>query len=211
MKPDLTIFRDAQKQMTRPGSQVHWTRLIITIAVFIGLSFGLAALLSFIKSRLDINLLEFELLAYGSVFIATMVANATIVAPVPFAIAIMLSAARDFNPIIVALCAATGGTIGELSGYYAGRLGRKIAIPESIVGYQKVERWVNKYGFWAITVLAFQPVIPFDIGGMVAGVAKMPLYKFMPALWIGKFPKYIILLYVGLGIFNFLPSWITGG
>jgi uncharacterized membrane protein YdjX (TVP38/TMEM64 family) len=211
MKPDLTIFRDAQKQMTRQGSHVHWTRLIITIAVFIGLSFGLAALLSFIKSRLDINLLEFELLAYGSVFIATMVANATIVAPVPFAIAIMLSAAKDFNPIIVALCAATGGTIGELSGYYAGRLGRKIAIPESIVGYQKIERWINKYGFWAITVLAFQPVIPFDIGGMVAGVAKMPLYKFMPALWIGKFPKYIVLLYVGLGIFNFLPSWITGG
>jgi membrane protein YqaA with SNARE-associated domain len=110
----------------------------------------------------------------------------------------------------VALCAATGGSLGELSGYYAGRLGRKIAIPESIIGYKKIEHWVNRYGVFAIMLLAFQPVIPFDIGGLVAGAAQMPIYKFLPSLWIGKFPKYLILIYAGLGIFKFLPSWLTG-
>lgn len=209
MKPDLSFFRDAKDSMTRPGSQVHWVKLLIALAGLVAVSFAFAAGMSFVKSRLNINLYEFELLAYLSVFLATLIANMTIVAPVPFAIAIMIGAARDFNPIIVALCGATGGSLGELSGYYAGRLGRKIAIPESIIGYKKIESWVNKHGFWAIMVLAFQPIIPFDIGGIVAGVAKMPIYKFLPALWIGKFPKYVILVYVGLGVFQFLPSWLT--
>lgn len=207
----MTVLRDARDMVTRPGSQVHWIKLLIAFVGLIALSFGVAALLNFVKARLDINLFEFELLAYFSVFIASLLANATIVAPVPFAVAIMISAAQAFNPVIVALCAATGGTLGELSGYYAGRLGRKIAIPDSIIGYRRIEHWINKYGILAVTGLAFQPIIPFDIGGLIAGAAQMPLYKFIPALWIGKFPKYLLLTYAGLGLINFFPPWLTGG
>jgi membrane protein YqaA with SNARE-associated domain len=206
----MTKLQDAKDLVLKPGSQVHWLKLVIAIAGLILLSFAFSALLQFLKSRLNLNLYEFELLAYGSVFIAALLANMTIIAPVPFAVAIMATAAKDFNPILVALCAATGGSLGELSGYYAGRWGKKIAIPDSIVGYKKVEHWINKYGFWAITVLAFQPVIPFDVGGLVAGVTRMPLHKFLPALWIGKFPKYVLLTYAGLGLINFLPSWLFG-
>ena len=133
----------------------------------------------------------------------------TIMAPVPFAVAIMVSAAKEFNPVLVALCAATGGSLGELSGYYAGRLGKSIAIPDSIIGYKRLEQWLQKYGVWAIMVLAFQPIIPFDVGGIFAGVSKMPLRKFLPALWIGKFPKYVLMTYAGLGLINFFPSWMS--
>jgi membrane protein YqaA with SNARE-associated domain len=211
MEKPNTILKEARSLVTRPGSQVHWVRLIFAFVALLAISFAFSFLLRTAQEKLDINLYAFELLAYTSVFAAALIANATIIAPVPFAIAIMATAAQNFNPVIVALCAATGGTLGELSGYYAGRLGRKIAIPDSIVGYSKIETWINKYGVWAISVLAFQPVIPFDIGGLVAGAAKMPLYKFLPALWVGKFPKYLLFTYAGLGLFNFLPSWITGG
>jgi membrane protein YqaA with SNARE-associated domain len=206
----MTVIKDAKDLMTRPGSQVHWVRLIIAFASLIALSFGFVALLSLVRTKLDLNLFGFEFLGYFSVFIISMVASMTIIAPVPFAIAIMVSASQVFNPILIAFFAALGGTIGELSGYYAGRLGKKIAIPDSIVGYKKIEYWINKYGVWAIMVLAFQPIIPFDIGGLIAGAAKMPLIKFMPSSFAGKFPKYILLTYVGLGIINFLPlpSWL---
>jgi uncharacterized membrane protein YdjX (TVP38/TMEM64 family) len=144
-------------------------------------------------------------------FFFSLLANMTIIAPVPFAIGFMVGVAQQpqFNPIMVALCGAVGGPLGEMSGYYAGRLGKKIAIPDSIVGYKKVEGWINKYGFWAITVLALQPVIPFDVGGLIAGLAKMPLHKFLPALFIGKFPKYILLVYAGMGLIQFLPDWLS--
>jgi len=204
----MTIFKDAQNAVTQPGSNIHWVRLLITLIGIVVLSFGLMSLINYAEARLNIDVYKLAWLAYVSVFAISLVANMTVIAPVPFAVAIMATAAQDFNPVLVALCAAVGGSIGELSGYYAGRLGRKIAIPDNIVGYQKVEYWINKYGFWAIMIIAFQPIIPFDVGGLIAGVGKMPLIKFLPALFIGKFPKYIILTYAGLGIVNFLPSWL---
>jgi len=185
--------------------------LVIAFIGLIGISFAFAFLLSLAKSRLNINLYEYELLACISVFVATLLANMTIIAPVPFAVAIMATAAQDFNPVLIALAAALGGTIGELSGYYAGRWGRKIAIPESIVNNEKIEQWIRKYGVWAIMVLAFQPIIPFDMGGLVAGAVRMPIQYFIPALFAGKFPKYILLTYAAVGIINFmhLPSWLS--
>jgi membrane protein YqaA with SNARE-associated domain len=207
MKKRMTVFKDAKEMVTRPGSQVHWVRLVITFGVLVALSYGFVRLLQFV----DLNrfpLYEIASLAYISVFVASLVANLTIIAPVPFAIVIIITAATKFNPWIIALCAASGGAIGELSGYYAGRLGKKIAIPDSIFAYHRIEGWVNKYGFWAIMVIAFQPIIPFDIGGLIAGTAQMPLYKFLPALWLGKFPKYLLFAYAGVGAINFLPHWL---
>ncbi|MCK4331648.1 MAG: VTT domain-containing protein, partial [Dehalococcoidia bacterium] len=90
---------------------------------------------------------------------------------------------------------------------YAGYLGKRIAIAEKMAGYDRVADWMNRYGLWAIFFLAFQPVIPFDIGGLVAGGARMPLYKFLPALWAGKFLKYIGFCYSGIGLIHFLPFW----
>jgi membrane protein YqaA with SNARE-associated domain len=208
MKKPITILKDTRDMVTKPGSNVHWVKLLIAFGGLIAISFGLAALMNLAKNRLNIDLFQFELLAYVSVFAAALIANLTIIAPVPFAIAVMVSAAQNFNPVIVSLCAAAGGTIGELSGYYAGYWGRKIAISDSIVGYKRIEGWVNKYGPWAIVVIAFQPIIPFDMGGIIAGAAKMPIYKFLPALFAGKFPKYLILTYVGLGAISFLPAWL---
>jgi membrane protein YqaA with SNARE-associated domain len=205
----VTLFRDARDLVTRQGSQVHWVKLVMAFVGLVVLSFGFASLLSFIKSRININLFQFELLAYVSVFGTSLLANLTIIAPVPFAVAIMATAAKEFNPILVALFAALGGSLGELSGYYAGRLGKKIAIPDSIIGYKRVEHWIEKYGVWALSVLAFQPIIPFDIGGLIAGAAQMPVHKFLPAVFAGKFPKYILLTYAALGLVNFLPSWIS--
>jgi membrane protein YqaA with SNARE-associated domain len=203
----MSMFKDAKALVTSRDSRVHWVKLLIGLAGLIAVSFGFAALLQFLRVKLNLDLYQFEIIAYTAVFVSALLANMTIIAPVPFAIAIMLTAARDFNPVIVALMGALGGSLGEMSGYVAGRLGRKIAIPESLVAYQRVERWIHKYGFWAIWVLAFQPIIPFDIGGLVAGAAKMPIRIFLPALFAGKFPKYVLLTYAGLGIINFLPSW----
>jgi uncharacterized membrane protein YdjX (TVP38/TMEM64 family) len=33
----------------------------------------------------------------------------------------------------------------------------------------------------------------------------MPVRKFLPALILGKIPKYIIIVYAGLGVIRFIP------
>jgi len=200
-------LEESRPTVMKSGNNIRWGTLILAFIGLIVISYGFVYLLQFIDLS-EFPLYDYSLAAYLAVFLTSLIANLTIIAPVPFALVIVITAATKFNPWIIALCAATGGTIGEMSGYYAGRLGKKIAIPDSIVAYHKIEGWVNKYGFWAIMLLAFQPIIPFDIGGLVAGTAKMPLFYFLPALWLGKFPKYLLFAFAGVGVINFLPGWL---
>lgn len=169
------------------------------------LSFGLAFLFQDLVTSFHFPLYHFAWLAYLTVFVTSLISNLTILAPVPFAISIMIAAATKWNPVLIALFASIGGSLGELSGYYAGYLGRKVAIPESVISHSRVESWLQQYGVWAILFLAFQPIIPFDIGGLMAGAAKMPLHQFLPALWGGKFTKYVIITYSGIELTHLLP------
>ena len=185
--------------------RIHWIKLTVAFIILIALSFGLSYLLQNLVAKAQFALRDFGWLAYLIVFGTSLVSNLTIIAPVPFAVSIMVAAATEWNPVLIALLAGIGGGIGELSGYYAGYFGRKIAISDGMIGRGRIEGWIQRYGAWAIFVIALQPVIPFDIGGLIAGAAKMPVRKFLPALIAGRFIKYTILIYAGLGLINFLP------
>jgi len=189
------------------SNQINWLRLAISLIGLIGLSFGLAYLLQDLGLSRHLPLDEFAWLAYLSVFVGVLLCSLTIIVPVPVGTSIMIAAATRWNPVMVALAASIGGTLGELSGYYAGYLSKRIAITENVIGYNRVLGWMQRYGVWAICFLALQPIIPFDIGGLIAGAARMPLWKFLPALWVGKFPKGIMLCYFGIGLIHFLPFW----
>lgn len=183
----------------------RWLRLAILFIILIAVSIGLAFLFNYLLSPLKTRLQDFAWMAYLIVFGTNLLANLTVVAPVPIGASIMVTAAGFYNPILIALVAAIGGTLGELSGYYAGSLGKKVAFDDYPEAYDRVAGWVNRYGFWAIAVIAFQPVIPFDMAGLVAGASKMPAPKFLLACFIGKFPKYIILCYFFAEMKHFLP------
>ncbi|HSW58575.1 MAG TPA: VTT domain-containing protein [Dehalococcoidales bacterium] len=210
MRKPGQIIKDTHKLVTNRKSQVHWVRLLLTAVFLLAASFGLSTLLNSLADNFDLHQMQFELLVYVSIFVISLLANVTIIMPVPFAMIIMMTASELYSPYLVALCGAAGGTIGEISGYYAGRWGRKIALPEGILSYSRIESWVKKHGSWAIILIALQPVIPFDVGGIIAGAARMPLYKFLPSLFIGKLVKYVIivLLWVHLGISGELPGWV---
>lgn len=189
---------------------VRWLKLVAALIALAVISFLLAYFFNRLADSLHLPLYQYALVAYLVVFVVALVANLTVLAPVPIAVSVMITVAQNWNPVLAALAAAMGGTIGELSGYYAGLAGRKISIGSDFGGFERVESWINRWGAWAIVFLAFQPVIPFDVGGLIAGAAKMPMRKFLPALFAGKFPKYLLLAYAGIGLINFLPrSWFS--
>ena len=190
-------------------NQINWLRVAISLVGLIGLSFSLAYFLEQLEPRHYLPLDEFAWLAYLSIFATTLVCSLTIIAPVPVATSTMIAAATRWNPIMVSLAASIGGTLRELSGYYAGYLGRGIAIAEYVIVYNRVVGWIDQYGVWAICFLALQPIIPFGIGGLIAGAARMPLWKFLPALWAGQFPKCVILCYFGIGIIHSCLSGLS--
>ncbi|MFC1967076.1 VTT domain-containing protein [Chloroflexota bacterium] len=200
-----TTADDTESAAKRRKKRVYWLRLASTLFIAIAISLGLSYLLQKFVFNLNFPVNQLAWLAYLTVFGLSVMANLSVIVPVPIAVSVMIAVATSWNPVLTALAAATGGSIGELSGYYAGYLGKKLAIPEDLIGYRRIESWVHRYGMWAIFFLAIQPIIPFDIGGFVAGAARMPIRQFLPALWLGKFPKYLILTYAGLGLINWLP------
>jgi uncharacterized membrane protein YdjX (TVP38/TMEM64 family) len=183
---------------------IRWTKLGLIFIAFLIVSFGLGYLirisLSSYNIPMDIPLWSALLIVFGILAII----NISFI-PLPFGISIMLAAAAHWNPVLVALAGSLGASLGEFSGYFFGYLGKRVAINENTPGYKMVQGWIQRYGMWAIAFLSFQPVIPFELAGFVAGVAKMPVRQFLPAILIGKFPKYLILIYLGTSLLHFFP------
>lgn len=105
-----------------------------------------------------------------------------------------------FNPFWVAIAAGAGAAFGELSGYLAGFSGQGII--EKKKNYDKVLAWMRKYGDITILVLAFIPNPLFDMAGLIAGVLKMPVWKFLAYCIVGKILKMMVFAYVGEGLFS---------
>ena len=183
----------------------RWVRLGVLFLILIAVSFGLAALFDYLLSPLKDELKSLAWLAYLIVFAANLLLNLTVIAPVSVGAAIMLAAAKMYPPALIALFAAAGGTLGELGGYYAGTLGKKVLVNEYPEAYDRVTGWVKRYGVWAISFLAFQPILPFDIAGLVAGASRMRASRFLLACFLGKFPKYLIIIYFFTQVTDFIP------
>jgi membrane protein YqaA with SNARE-associated domain len=116
----------------------------------------------------------------------------------------MMAAAKYWDPVLVALTASVAGTLGEITGYYAGYWGKRIAHLENIPGYQRLVGWMNKHGPWGIFLISAQPILPFDVAGLLAGASKLPLWKFLLPCWAGRFPKYLVACYLGPAVLNIL-------
>lgn len=189
--------------------QKRWIMLTLYGAGIIALSVALAYLLQYLIVHFNISLGDFAPGAYSVVFLISFLSNASILVPVvALHIPIMITAASQWDPVLVALIASVAGTLGEMTGYYAGYLGKRIAITRDIPGYHRFVDWVNRYGLLAIFLFSLQPVLPFDIAGLTAGVSRLPLWKFLLPCWAGKFLKYIVFCYFGFRLLHFLPLWL---
>ena len=146
-----------------------------------------------------------ELQAYGypGIFLFSILANATILIPVPGVIFTSAMGAV-FNPLFVSIAAGSGAALGELSGYLAGFSGQ--AVVEDTERYRRVVRWMEKYGDLTILFLAFIPNPLFDLAGILAGVLKMPVWTFLAYCLIGKVLKMMMFAYAGDWIMNLIDK-----
>jgi len=186
----------------------RWLKMALYVAILVGVSIGLWYLFDGLCQHFGISdktLERFASTGYLVVFAISLAFNALIGVPVYIHIGIMVKAAELWNPVLVALAASVGGVLGEMSGYYAGYLGKRIAQLENIPGYQRLVGWMNKHGPWGIFLISAQPILPFDVAGLLAGASKMPLWKFLLPCWAGRFLKYLLVCYFGGAVLHLLP------
>ncbi len=182
-----------------------WLLATIYAVIILGVSVGLYFLLRYLMAYFDLSVEGLATTAYLVVFLTTLISNASIIIPVPIFVAVMIAAASKWDPVIVALVASTAGALGEISGYYAGYLGKKILVTEATPGYEKLVGWMKRRGPLAVFLLSLQPILPFDIAGLISGASRIPLWKFLLPCWAGKFPKYLLGCYLGGVVLNILP------
>ena len=177
--------RETQGKPRRSKFQINALRILALLAVI-----GLTVFIYILRDRVR----DFAAFGYPGIFIIALLANATVLLPAP-GVAIIYAMGAIFNPFGVGLAAGTGGAIGELSGYLAGFSGQ--AVIERTDVYDRIKPWVKKYGGWAIMVLSAIPNPFFDVAGIAAGLAKMPVQTFLVFTWIGQLIKMTLFALAG--------------
>jgi uncharacterized membrane protein YdjX (TVP38/TMEM64 family) len=145
-----------------------------------------------------------EVYGYPGIFILSIIANATIILPVP---GVLITSAMGvvFDPFWVAVAAGAGAGIGELTGYLAGFSGRRVI--EKVGWHERMVKWMKKYGDPTILVLALIPNPAFDLAGISAGMLKLPIWRFLIWCILGKILKMLVFAYGGATISHWFSSF----
>jgi len=168
---------------------------ILAIAAVIGITVYIYSIRDHVE--------EFAAYGYPGIFLVMLMANATVILPAP-GVAVVFAMGAVFNPLGVAFAAGAGGAIGELTGYLTGFSGQ--AIVENTKIYNRLLPWIKKYGAWVILVLSAFPNPFFDMAGIAAGIARIPLWQFLLACWVGQTIKMALFAYAGA----YSIDWIAG-
>jgi len=168
-----------------PTGRLRIVQILAVIAILAAL--GAAV---YFRNRLQ----ELEQYGYAAVFLVGLVSNATIIFPIP-GLAVSSVMGGVFDPWIVGLIGGLGQALGELTSYMAGYSGQ--ALVDGNPTYDRLTRWMQRYGALTIFVLAIIPNPIFDLGGMAAGTLRFPLWKFLVSCTAGKVIKNVIFALAG--------------
>ena len=182
-----------------PGGPRSKRKLNILRVVILLLVIGLTVLLVIYREEIQ----SLKAFGYPGIFLFSILANATIIIPVP-GVVFTSAMGAVYNPLWVSIAAGAGAALGELTGYLAGFSGQ--AVVEDSHRYERVVHWMEKYGDITILVLAFIPNPLFDLAGIVAGILKMPVWKFLTFCVIGKILKMMMFAYAGSWVMQFLEQ-----
>lgn len=131
---------------------------------------------------------------YAGIFLLSAIGNASLVLPLP-AVATAFVGGGAFNPLAVGVVAASGATIGELTGYLVGASGQAAIANHKL--YDRVDGWMRRHGLMTLFALAAVPNPFFDIAGITAGALRFPVRHFLLTTWAGKIVKLLAIAYLG--------------
>jgi uncharacterized membrane protein YdjX (TVP38/TMEM64 family) len=150
---------------------------------------------------------ELERYGYAAVFLVGLVSNATLILPVP-GLAVSSVLGSVFNPWIIGIVAGIGQALGELTGYMAGYSGHTWV--DDYPRYDRLVRWMQRYGVFTIFLLALLPNPIFDVAGMIAGVLRLGVWRFLLSCAAGKVIKNIGFAVAGFYGIGALFPWPSG-
>lgn len=124
--------------------------------------------------------------AYLGAFVVMLIANATVIVPVPWPAVLIPIAQQSQSLALVILAGALGSAVGESTSFVIGRSGR------GIVEDTRFYRWTQRqlqhpWRAWVVLFLLSAPPNPlFDVAGLTAGAVGLPYWLFFTAVFLGR-------------------------
>ncbi|MBM3670466.1 MAG: DedA family protein [Actinobacteria bacterium] len=141
----------------------------------------------------------------GSVYIGSFLlaffTNFTVAVPIPYNPIILQMMETTSMPWLVAITTAAGATLGETSGFLAGRAGK------GTFEGTKFANWMTKQlshpvrAFVVLFLISAPPFPAFDVAGVVSGAVGVPAKVFYPAVFLGRLTRFLL--------FAAFTTWIT--
>jgi membrane protein YqaA with SNARE-associated domain len=133
---------------------------------------------------ISVNPEPFLKTGYLGVFVYGMLGPVTMIIPVM---------SQHLNLYVLSAVASAGIVINDTLAYIVGR-NADVFIQKS-KKVLLVERWVSKYGVFALLAISILP-IPYDFIGLIVGYLDLSFKKYAIPLFIGKFIRFVL---IGLG------------
>jgi membrane protein YqaA with SNARE-associated domain len=198
--------------------QVFAVSLVLIFIYWIILMLNLGSA-SFLSNLFEWITEDAIVLGYPGTFLVSLLGSASVVVEVPFAgVPFVLGGLREgitgpflFDPWLLGLLSGVGATIGDMTSYALGYLGRRVVDEVNTQGFSK---FVNDYPRAtpvAVFILASTP-LPLDPAVVALGVARYSWWKlFLPCLvgeivfltvvsWAGRLSLDWFLGILGIGV-----------
>ena len=159
-------------------------RKIAEIVLVVGIT-ALSVTVFLLRNRIE----SVGTIGYVGLFLLCFLANATVFLPAP-SLMIAASCALIMQPLLVALVAALGSTLGEFVGYAFGSATKNLS-PKFRTLLEKLQQKVPNETL-LVFILAALPLPLFDVVGVYSGGTKMQIWKFFLACFAGKCIKMLV-------------------
>lgn len=119
--------------------------------------------------------------------------------PVPYTIFILILSTK-LDPLLLALASGAGAGIGELSGYYLGKLGRRMISEERLRRMEKLKHLLSKYPLLFAFIFSLSP-LPDDLLFIPLGILNYPVFPILLICVGGKILMSLTIAYFGRSYF----------
>jgi len=167
----------------------------ITSGKWIGI-FSISILVVGVAFVFQAKLANFKTWGLLGIFLANLIGSTTIFIPAP-AIVTVVAGGIVYPPILVALSATLGASIGDMISFLVGISGKNVFLKKEFHFYNKLVYFMRHFGAPTIFVFAFLPNPIFDAIGIVAGIVGYSPYKFFLWIFLGRLVRNVLLAFFG--------------
>ncbi|HET9221171.1 MAG TPA: VTT domain-containing protein [Roseiflexaceae bacterium] len=194
----MNTFQDAQRPSSVTPAE---RRRQLLRAGLIGLVAVLLNIGLFVILRTDDGRAWLAILGnYASVgvFFVTLVANATVIVPVPYPAVIASVASQSDNLALVIAAGALGSVLGESVAFFVGRSGRGVVEDTRFYRWVQIQMRHPWRAFMLLFLLSAPPNPAFDVAGLAAGALGLPYWLFFTAVFLGRMIRIGLFVLVGV-------------